>query len=204
FHVDIVQAIGKVPIALDNVDLFSLTGHKIHGLPGSGLLIKKRQVLLKAHNIGGGQENNYRSGTNTLALSAAIAKALRLVTAQQKDNYRHVTTLRDRLWRYLNDNPHLYKINSFFKDNPYIVNFSLLTRKASVVVEALSNRQIMVSSVSSCHSKKEKFSAVIYAMYHDETLAQNTIRVSFCKENTLEEVDELIKGLDEIIEGLKQ
>lgn len=204
FHVDMVQAIGKVPIALDNIDLFSIAGHKIHGLPGSGLLVKKKQVLLKAQNCGGGQENNYRSGTNTLALSASIAKALRIIIEQQESNFHHVAQLRDRLLSYLINNPDKYKINSAFVENPYIINFSLLRHKASVVVEALSNRNIMVSSLSACHSKKEKYSAVIYAMYHNQALARNTIRVSFSKENTLEDVDLLTSNLDEIIKEIKQ
>ena len=204
FHVDMVQAIGKIPLDLENIDMFSIAGHKIHGLLGSGLLIKEKKIILKAINNGGGQENNLRSGTNTLALSASLAKALRIAISNQAKDYEHVKTLSKRLLDYLKDNQDKYFINSHFEENPYIVNFSLLHHKASVVVEALSNRGIMVSSLSACHAKHEDYSAVVYAMTNDLNIAHNTIRVSFGRDNTLEEVEDLIKNLEQIIKEIKQ
>ena len=204
FHVDMTQAIGKVEIPLDNVDMFSFTGHKIHGLLGSGALIKEKKIILEALNSGGGQENNLRSGTNTLALSASLAKALRLAIKNQKENYQRVSNLRDYLISYLKDNPDKYRLNSFNMDNPYIVNFSLLQHKASVVVEALSNKEIMVSSLSACHSKNEDYSYVVYAMNQDMKLAHNTIRVSFSYENTVDDVNALIRALKQIVNEIKQ
>ncbi len=204
FHVDMVQAIGKLPIDFNNIDMFSIAGHKIHGLLGSGLLIKEKKIILKAINQGGGQENNLRSGTNTLALSASLAKALRLAIEGEANNFRRVKVLSERLLGYLKDNKDKYLINSYNEDNPYIVNFSLLHHKASVVVEALSNRGIMVSSLSACHAKNEDYSKVVYAMYQDLNLAHNTIRISFDKDNTIEEVEALIKNLEEILKEIKQ
>lgn len=204
FHVDMVQAIGKLPLDFNNIDMFSIAGHKIHGLLGSGLLIKEKKIILKAINQGGGQENNLRSGTNTLALSASLAKALRLAIEGEANNFRKVKVLSERLLGYLKDNKDKYLINSYNEDNPYIVNFSLLHHKASVVVEALSNRGIMVSSLSACHAKNEDYSKVVYAMYQDLNLAHNTIRISFDKDNTLEEVEALIKNLEEILKEIKQ
>lgn len=203
-HVDMVQAIGKVDICLDNVDMLSFAGHKIHGLLGSGALIKEKKILLKPLQNGGGQEANLRSGTNTLALSASLAKALRLAIDHQKENYEHVKSLADFLLDYLKDNPDKYVINSSCKDNPYIVNFSLKKHKASVVVEALSNRNIMVSSLSACHSKGEDYSYVVYAMNKDMCLAHNTIRVSFSYDNTLEEVKAFTKELTAILKEIKR
>ena len=204
FHVDMVQAIGKIPLNFGNIDMFSIAGHKIHGLLGSGLLIKEKKIILKAVNQGGGQENNLRSGTNTLALSASLAKALRLAIESEATNYKKVKVLSQRLLSYLKDNKDKYLINSYNEDNPYIVNFSLLRHKASVVVEALSNRGIMVSSLSACHAKNEDYSKVVYAMYQDLNLAHNTIRVSFGKDNTIEEVEALITNLEEILKEIKQ
>lgn len=204
FHVDMVQAIGKLPLDFNNIDMFSIAGHKIHGLLGSGLLIKEKKIILKAINQGGGQENNLRSGTNTLALSASLAKALRLAIEGEANNFKKVKVLSERLLGYLKDNKDKYLINSYNEDNPYIVNFSLLHHKASVVVEALSNRGIMVSSLSACHAKNEDYSKVVYAMYQDLNLAHNTIRISFDKDNTLEEVEALIKNLEEILKEIKQ
>ena len=204
FHVDMVQAIGKLPLDFNNIDMFSIAGHKIHGLLGSGLLIKEKKIILKAVNQGGGQENNLRSGTNTLALSASLAKALRLAVEGEANNFKKVKALSERLLGYLKDNKDKYLINSYNEDNPYIVNFSLLHHKASVVVEALSNRGIMVSSLSACHAKNEDYSKVVYAMYQDLNLAHNTIRISFDKDNTIEEVEALIKNLEEILKEIKQ
>lgn len=204
FHVDMTQAIGKVDISLENVDMFSFAGHKIHGLLGSGALIKEKKIILEAQNTGGGQENNLRSGTNTVALSASLAKALRLAINKQKENYQKVSNLRDYLINYLKDNPDLYSLNSFSLDNPYIVNFSTLNHKASVVVEALSNKGIMVSSLSACHSKNEDYSYVVYAMNQDMKLAHNTIRVSFSNENNVDDVNALIRALKIITKEIKQ
>ena len=204
FHVDMTQAIGKVNIPLENVDMFSFAGHKIHGLLGSGALIKDRNVLLEPQNSGGGQESGLRSGTNTVALSASLAKALRLALDKQKENYEKVSALRDYLVSYLKSNDDKFVINSSDKNNPYIVNFSLLNRKASVVVEALSNKGIMVSSLSACHSKNEDYSYVVYALTKDMKLAHNTVRVSFSYENTLNDVELLIRALDSIVKEIKQ
>ena len=204
FHVDMTQAIGKVNVPLENIDMFSFAGHKIHGLLGSGALIKDKRIILEAINNGGGQENNYRSGTNTLALSASLAKALRLAVSKQTENYQKVSNLRDYLLSYLKDNPDKYHLNSLNNDNPYIVNFSLISHKASVVVEALSNKGIMVSSLSACHSKNEDYSYVVYAMNNDMKLAHNTIRVSFSYENNVDDVNALIRGLKQIMKEIKQ
>ena len=204
FHVDMTQAVGKVNIPLDNVDMFSFAGHKIHGLLGSGALIKEKKILLEPQNNGGGQENDLRSGTNTVALSASLAKALRLALDKQKENYEKVSSLRDYLVTYLKNNDDRFVINSLDKNNPYIVNFSLLNRKASVVVEALSNKGIMVSSLSACHSKNEDYSYVVYALTNDMKLAHNTVRVSFSNENTLNDVEQFIRSLDIIVKEIKQ
>ena len=204
FHVDMTQAIGKIDIPLENIDMFSFSGHKIHALLGSGALIKEKKIILEPIAHGGGQESNNRSGTNTLALSATLAKALRISLKEQKENYNKVSNLRDYLISYLKDNPDLYCLNSLEKDNPYIVNFSLLNHKASVVVEALSNKGIMVSSLSACHSKNEDYSYVVLAMNNDMKLAHNTIRVSFSYENTVDDVNALIRGLKQIMKEIKQ
>ena len=204
FHVDMTQAIGKVNIPLENIDMFSFSGHKTHALLGSGALIKEKKIILEPLNDGGGQENNLRSGTNTLALSASLAKALRLAKNKQEESYQRVSNLRDYLLSYLKDNPDKYVLNSFSNDNPYIVNFSLLNHKASVVVEALSNKGIMVSSLSACHSKNEDYSYVVYAMNHNQKLAHNTIRVSFSYENNVDDVNALIRALKQIVKEIKQ
>ena len=204
FHVDMTQAIGKIDIPLDNIDMFSFSGHKIHALLGSGALIKDKKIILEPIAHGGGQENGYRSGTNTVALSATLAKALRLAIKEQNETFKKVSSLKSYLLDYLKSNPEYYVINSKDDNNPYIINFSLLNHKASVVVEALSNKGIMVSSLSACHSKNEDYSYVVYEMSHDMKRAHNTIRVSLSYENTVDDINALIRALKQIIKEIKQ
>ena len=199
FHVDACQAIGKIIINYSKVDLLTISGHKIHGLVGFGALIKKKKIELLPLNSGGGQENGFRSGTEDLANANALVEATKISIGEQKDNYSYISTLRDKLLEYLNEHPDLYEINSLDKNNPYIVNFSTLTRKGSVVVEALSNNNIMVSSTSACHSSKEKGSYVVKSLNKSDRAANNTIRVSLDRSNTIEEIEIFINTLNQII-----
>ena len=93
----------------------------------------------------------------------------------------------------------LYELNLPKPVNPYIINFSTITRKGSVVVEALSNNNIMVSSVSACHSSKEKGSYVVKSLGKSDKISNNTIRVSLDSTNTIEEIDIFISILEQII-----
>lgn len=201
FHVDACQAIGKLDknINFDKVDLVTLSGHKIHGLIGFGALLKKKNIDLLPLNSGGGQEYNLRSGTNDLPGALAFKKALELALANQKERFAHVSKLAELLVSYLKKHPDLYELNSPSHINPYIINFSTLTKKGSVVVEALSNNGIMVSSVSACHSSKEKGSHVVKALGKSDKVINNTIRISLDYTNTEEEIDILISMLDKII-----
>ena len=115
-----------------------------------------------------------------------------------------INKLKDILLSYLLDNKELYHLNSnYLSINPYIINFSTIKKKASVVVEALSNKNIYVSSISSCHSKKEKNSYVIKSMYPDLDIDKNTIRISFSVFNSEDDVFELIDNLKNIMESIR-
>lgn len=201
FHVDVTQGIGKFDLPYQDMDMFSFSGHKMHGLNSSGALVKRKKIELLPIMSGGGQESGYRSGTNDVALAVSLARALRLENEKISENYRKIATISEYLKKYLLSHNDLYEINS--GDNPYIVNFSTLTKKASVVVEALSARGIMVSSTSACHAKEEPISYVVLALGKGDQKAHNTIRVSLSEETTLEDIKCLIKNLEEIIEGLK-
>lgn len=201
FHVDACQAIGKLEkeINYSKVDLLTISGHKIHGLVGFGALIKKKKINLLPLNSGGGQEYNFRSGTEDLAGALAFAEAIKISLKEEKENYQKVSLLADHLISYLSKHQDLYELNLPNVINPYIINFSTITKKGSVVVEALSNHNIMVSSVSACHSSKEKGSYVVKSIGKSDLVSNNTIRVSFDKTNTIEEVDILISTLERII-----
>ena len=204
FHVDAVQAIGKVDISYKNVDLISIAGHKIHCMVGTGVLIKNKKIDIMAINSGGGQENNLRSGTSDVAMGASIAKAIRLAMQDAEEKRNNIRKLYNYIRDYVSSQESLYEINSYFEENPYVFNFSLKTKKASVVVEALSNEGIMISSISACHSKGEPISYVVQAMGKDETLSHNTLRISFDEQNTIDDIKALIEALDKIVRGIKQ
>ncbi len=201
FHVDACQAIGKLEkeISYNDVDLITVSAHKIHGLVGSGALIKRKRIELLPLNSGGGQEYNYRSGTEDLANLCAFYEALKLALEKEKENYQKVSSISKILINYLQDNKYKYELNSFNPINPYIINFSTLNKKGSVVVEALSNHNIMVSSVSACHSSKEKGSYVVKSLNKSDKVANNTIRVSLDASNTIEEMNIFISTIDKII-----
>lgn len=201
FHVDAAQAIGKLEKEINyrDVDLLTISSHKIHGLIGMAALIKKKNINLLALFSGGGQEDGLRSGTNDLASAMAFAKALKMSISLEKEHYNHVKELADILLEYLNHNLDKYELNLPEKINPYIINFSTKEKKSSVVVEALSRNNIMVSSTSACHSSKEKGSYVVKSLGKSDQIANNTIRVSFSYLNNKEEVETLTASLDKII-----
>lgn len=201
FHVDATQAIGKVVVDYRNVDLISLSGHKINSFKAAGLLIKRKKTELLPILTGGGHQHGLRSGTTNVPGEIALAKALRLAFGQQSGRYAHVSDLKARLVKGLRQIPGI-ELNSPAEASPFIVSFSV-PKKGSVVAEALSNRDIYVSTKSACSSKKESVSYVLGAMGKSRWAQANSLRVSFSYENTAEEVDEFLRSLREILEEIK-
>ena len=196
-HVDATQAVGKINLNYSDVDMFTFSGHKIHGLKNSGVLIMKKGIEMIPVISGGGQEDGLRSGTVSTSMAVSLAKALTLSKPSNSINELH-----DHLFNELSKIDGI-TINSPKNGSSYIVNFSSTKKKASVIVEGLSNRQIYISSVSACHSKFEPISYVVKEVTGDEKLASNTLRVSFDNSNTMEEVDAFLKNLKELLETLK-
>ena len=197
FHVDATQAMGKIDLPYNEIDMISFSGHKIHGLKGSGALIAKQTLSFEPVISGGGQEEAMRSGTVSVALACSLAKAIKnsfpIKNMQEKHDF-----LVEKLEKIQG-----ISMNSNKNCSPFIVNFSLTEKKASVVVEALSNKGIYVSSVSACHSKREASSYVVAALGKDEKLAHNTMRVSMSNETTIEELEIFVKELKNILETIK-
>ena len=202
-HTDAVQAIGKADINYQDVDMITISSHKIHGLKGIGALLKRKAITFYPLLSGGGQEDNNRSGTYDLPSIVSFAKALRLELESFKKNFMYVKTLHDKLLAYFVENEGMYTLNSF-SNNPYILNVSLKEKKAAVIVEGLSKEGIMISSISACNSKREASSYVVYEMSHDEKRSHNTLRISLSYENTLEEVDIFINIVDKLVRGIRR
>ena len=198
-HVDTTQAIGKIDLDYSNIDMFVVSAHKIHGLKNSGALIYKSSLSFLPLLSGGGQEEGFRSST----VSVSNAKALELaISLSLKEDRAKINELRNRLVDGLKDIEGV-ELNSNEECSPYIINFSLKNKKASVVVESLSNKGIYVSSVSACNSKKEASSYVVKAIGKSDLLAHNTVRVSFSKDNTIEDVDIFLSELNNTLRSIR-
>jgi len=197
FHVDTTQAVGKLDLDYNDCDMFVVSSHKIHGLKGSGALIAKSSISFDPVINGGGQEEGMRSGTVSVAHACALAKAVKILFP-----LKNIEDLQAFLIKNL-DIIDGIEMNSNPNCLPYIVNFSLTKKKASVVVEALSNKGIYVSSVSACNSKGESGSYVVRALGKSDAIAHNTIRVSMDNETTKEELEIFISELKKILETIK-
>lgn len=199
FHVDVTQAIGKRDLPYSSIDLFSFSGHKIHGLKGTGALILKKNITLLRQIDGGDQEYFFRAGTDNLPGDETLAVALEEATKNLQDNIAHAKEISSFLREGLEKNDEIL-MNSPLDGSPFILNFSLKRKKASVVTEALSHEGIYVSSVSACNSKGEPISYVLKAMGFSKERAMNSIRLSFSRENTLEEAKTFLNTLQNILE----
>ena len=202
FHSDTTQGITKLPLNYKTLDMFIASSHKLHGLKGSGMLIIKKNIRPLPLFSGGGQEDNIRSGTNDVPRDVVLAKTLRLELEKANNNYQHIKEINSYLKNELNKIDEV-TINSPDSASPYILNFSLMKHKASVVVEALSLQDIMVSTISACSSKKNEKSHVLTAMSKDMTIASNSIRLSFDEENTMEEAKQFITKFKQILNELR-
>ena len=198
FHSDVTQGIGKVAMDYSCCDLLTFSGHKIGGVKGTGALIYRKNISFESLHHGGAQESGFRSGTVDVPGAASLAKALHLTLASIKPWGEHVSSLRKALIEGLVNDP-LISLNVPEGASPYVVNFSLAKHKASVVVEALSNRGIYVSSIAACSSKGEASSYVLEAMGKPSWAYENSIRVSFSHDSTLEDVQAFLDALHQIL-----
>lgn len=197
FHVDTTQDVGKTDMDYSDADMFVVSGHKIHGLKGSGALIAKSNISFEPLLSGGVQEEGVRAGTVSVALACSLAKAIK-----NSFSIKNLQEKRAFLVENLKKIPEI-SMNSNENCSPCITNFSLTEKKAAVVVEGLSNKGIYVSSVSACHSKGESFSYVVKALGKDDKDAHNTIRVSINESTTIEELQIFIKELKNLLETIK-
>ncbi len=197
FHVDNVQGFGKVPLDLhqSGVDLMSVSGHKLHGLKGTGFLYKRSSISLEPVFFGGGQEQGIRSGTENTAGIASLAKAVRLVFEK---NAEPVSLIANWLRKEL-ANRDWVVIHTPAKSAPHILNVSVPGVKGEVLVHALEKEGIIVSTTSACSSKQTKLSRILQAMNKSDELAVSAIRISLSFQNTMEEAKQFISALDRTV-----
>ena len=199
FHVDLTQAIGKVELDMKYIDLASMSAHKMNGLKGSGILIKKKHVPFVPLINGGEQEFGLRGGTANALVDLVLAKTLRLYLEEQKKKRPHIQALKERLVTGLRKLEGVW-INSPSEGIANIVNFSYPKIPSEVMQNALNKKGFMVSAKSTCDSKSSEPSEVLMAMGLGRDRSLSSIRVSFHGENTLEEVDSFLKAYREVIQ----
>lgn len=202
FHSDLAQGFGKSEIYFSSLDMFTISAHKIYGLKGIGALIKKKSITLEPLFYGGGQQGGVRSGTLDYPSIASFYVAFKGILDGFSENKRKVGEINSRIRDRLSKIEGI-EINSPLNACPYILSFSLLKKKASVVVEALSQRGIYVNTVSACNSKKDGPSYVLLSLGKNEEEAKNAIRVSLSSRNTIEEADIFLAALKEILERVR-
>ena len=199
FHCDMTQAAGKIPLSFTDIDLASISAHKIHGLKGSGILVKKRYVPMEPLISGGEQEFGFRGGTANAAADMVFAKTLRLALERQGQFEKHTRRLRDRLIKGLLAIDGI-EINSPENGLPSVVNFSYEKIPSEVMQNELNRRGFMISARSTCEAHSDNPSYVLLAMGYSNRRASCSIRVSLSLENTEEEIDAFVNAVKEMTE----
>ena len=201
-HVDATQSVTKENLNPSSYDLMTFSGHKIGGLKGSGVLVKKKNVVLDEQIIGGEQENGMRAGTTPLGLDCSIATALRLSMStqnQRREQAKKITTyLREELSKIDE-----IEITSKGNCSPFMLSFALKLHKGSIIAESLSNMGVYVSTKSACSSREEGYSYVLKNAGYDEVIASNGIRLSFSGTEDMKDAVDFISALKEVLSSVK-
>ncbi len=192
FHTDNVQGFLRYNIKLKNIDLLSVSAHKIGGFKGVGALYIKKGVRLIPLLYGGGQQKNIRPGTHNLPLTVAFAAAIN----QNLQSLQHYKALKEYLLSKL---PNCVTVNSKEDAAPYIVNISVKNIRSEIMLHFLSSKGVYVSSGSAC--AKGVSSYVLSALNVNN--ADSALRISFGYQNTKEEIDYFINALEEGISSIK-
>ena len=209
YHVDAIQAYGKYRIYPRrlNVDLLSVSGHKIHGPKGSGFLYMRDKAKIRPLIYGGGQQKGMRSGTDNVPGCAGLGMAA-------EEAYTDFDAKSARMWelkRHLTQELEKFdgvRINSEtdpLRGAPHIVSCSFEGVRSEVLLHALEERKIYVSSGSACTSnKKVPVSSVLQEIHLKKTLQESAVRFSFCDLTTMEMIDYTVRSLREILPVLRK
>ena len=196
-HVDSTQAVGKVQMNLENVDLISFAPHKFNGLNGFGALIKRKDIVLEPLINGGASTTIYRSGTPVIGQICALDKALQITFENFKQRYEYVEKLNAKIRQAITKYENV-KINTVSDENPYILNVSVLGTKATEFKSKLEEYGICVSIKSACTVTITP-SRIVLAMTHDRKRALASWRISLSNLVTEEEIDRFLEIFDELI-----
>jgi cysteine desulfurase len=206
FHVDAVQSLGKLPVhpAGWHADLVSFSAHKIHGPKGTGALYCREGLELEPLFHGGGQEKGVRPGTENVPGIAGFGAAVRLAELNREKTLAAVAGLRQRLVQGILTQIPGTAINGPEAAAPHIISVFFPGLKGEVLLHALEERGIYVSTGSACHSRRPQPSHVLLAMGLPKKDIASTLRFSLSAENTMEEMDYTLEQLAETVAFLRE
>lgn len=208
FHTDFVQGLGCTNIKFDKipVDAITISGHKIHAPKGIGAIYVNKRVKMADVIFGSNAENGIVKRTMPSELILAFAKAVEILTKKEKKEMEHSQKLKELLANKISEQIQDVKVNSLIdsmKSSPKILNVSFNGTKGEVLTHFLGMYQIYVSTGSACSSKKGN-SRILEVIGLNQKELDGAIRFSFSKDNTEEEIDEVVKRLKESVERIRK
>lgn len=208
FHVDAVQAFGKYPISVvkANIDLLSISGHKLHAPKGVGVLYMKKGLKTRPLIYGGGQQNSIKPGTENVPGIAALAVAAIQACAELSTYQQHARSLKLKLMNELLQNIDNITVNGPTTEcaSDYILNITFEGIRSEVLLHALENEGISISSGSACSSNKKQLSGTLQAIGMKDNAIEGAVRFSFSRYNTIEEVEKVVEVLKNIVPQLRK
>lgn len=204
FHSDGVQAFGKVDFKLTkNIDLYSISAHKIGGLKGCGALIKRKNLIINPHIFGGGQENGLRSGTENVFGIKNFEYAAVKRYAKIKENFAYARKLNDLLWEKLDKS--LFTRVSPYDNSPYILTVGAEGVRGETILHEANDLGLIIGTGSACASnEKKRYSRVILSCGISGNLADGILRLSLSPENTVEEMETAAAILNQLVKNKKK
>ena len=203
-HFDMVQALGKLPIDLTDVDLASFSAHKIYGLKGSGLLFKRRSTTIVPLINGCQQEFGMRGGTSNACSNIVFAKTLRLALENFDNKAKHIKMINSYARKCLNQIEGVIINSDETCCISSILNFSCPGYKPEVILHDLESEEIYLSTRSACSSKSENISRIMAQLNLDKEIASSALRISFGEHTTIEDIDKFCYYLQESLRKLKK
>ena len=202
-HTDAVQAYGKIPVfpKKTDIDIMSLSGHKIHGPKGSGALYIKNKTLIKPIIYGGGQQKNIRSGTENVPAIAGMGVAAKKTFENFDEKIENIRNIKDYFIKKVTELPEVYDNSG---EAPHIASISFTGVRSEVMLHALEDKGIYVSSGSACSSNKKNVSGVLTSIGLSEERLESTLRFSFGEDNTIEQADYAFDVISKLLPMLRR
>ncbi len=203
FHVDAIQAFGKYRIYPKRmgIDMMSISGHKFHGPKGVGALFIRDRVKVKPIIYGGGQQSGMRSGTENVPGIAGMALAAEITYNGLEEKMEHLRQLKEHLISELTQIDDVYSNSG---DAPHIASITFKGVRSEVMLHALEEREVYVSSGSACSSNKQHASGTLKAIGLPQDKLESTLRFSFSPENTMEQVDYTVECCRQLLPVLRR